>query len=73
MLQSFIKGVTRKGISSMREYTNISDKELKDLCFVNADKKYITNVIENAKKQFENGDYIVVKKDGMDVMESSVL
>ena len=57
----------------MREYTNISDKELKDLCFVNADKKYITNVIENAKKQLENGDYIIVKKDGMDVMESSVL
>ena len=40
----------------MRDYKNISDKELEDLCFVNADKKYITDVIENAKKQFENGD-----------------
>ena len=34
--------VARKGKSSMRDYSKISDEELEKLCFVNADKEYIT-------------------------------
>ena len=58
--------VARKGYAFMREYGNISDEELKDICFVNADKEYITNVIEDAKGQYANGRFIEVIKNGVD-------
>ena len=50
----------------MREYGNISDEELKDICFINADKEYITKVIEDAKEQLANGRFIEVIKNGVD-------
>ena len=49
-----------KGKSSMRDYSVISDEELEKLCFVEADKKYITNVIKESKKQIKEGNYKVI-------------
>ena len=44
----------------MRDYNKISDDELSKLCFVDADKKYITNVIEKSKQQIKEGNYKVI-------------
>ena len=59
--------VPRKGKSSMKDYSKISDEELKKSCFVNADKKYITNVIKESKKQIQEGKYkVIVSVDDID-------
>ena len=52
--------VSGKGKSSMRDYNKINDDELSKLCFVDADKKYITNVIEKSKQQIKEGNYKVI-------------
>ena len=44
----------------MRDYSNISDEELKKLCLVDADKEYITNVIKESKNQIKEGKYKVI-------------
>ena len=59
--------VSRKGKSSMRDYKKISDEELEKLCFMNADKDYITNVISKSKQQVREGKYkVVVSVTGID-------
>jgi len=44
----------------MRDYSKISDEELTKRCFVSADKKYITNLIKDSKKQIKEGKYKVI-------------
>ncbi|MBQ2185028.1 MAG: hypothetical protein II399_10370 [Lachnospiraceae bacterium] len=44
----------------MKDYSRISDEELEKMCFVNADKEYITNVISNSKRLVEEGKYKVI-------------
>ena len=44
----------------MRDYSNISDTELSKLCFVEADKRYITNVIKKSKQQVKEGKCKVI-------------
>ena len=59
--------IPRKGKSFMRDYKKISDEELEKLCFVNADKDYITNVISKSKQQVREGKYkVVVSVTGID-------
>ncbi len=51
----------------MRDYNKINDDELSKLCFVDADKKYITNVIEKSKQQIKEGNYkVIVAIDNVD-------
>lgn len=44
----------------MRDYSKINDEELEKLCFVNADKEYITNVIKHSEQQVRDGNYKVI-------------
>lgn len=44
----------------MRDYSKISDEELEKLCFVNADREYITNLIKDSKTQIKEGKYKVI-------------
>ena len=51
----------------MRDYNKINDDELSKLCFVEADKKYVANVIKKSKQQMEDGTYkVIVSVDNMD-------
>lgn len=57
----------RRGKSSMKDYSRISDEELEKMCFVNADKKYITEVISNSNRLVEEGKYkVIVSATDMD-------
>ena len=51
----------------MRDYSKMTDEELAEICFVNVDENYITQVIRNAKKQYREGHFIPIIKDGIDV------
>ena len=64
--------VPRRGKSSMKDYSRISDEELEKMCFVNADKEYITNVISNSKRLVEEGKYKVIVSV-QDVDEDTVI
>ena len=51
----------------MKDYSRISDEELEKMCFVNADKKYITEVISNSNRLVEEGKYkVIVSATDMD-------
>ena len=65
--------ITRKGKATLRDYSKISNEELEKLCFVNADKEYITNVIREGRQQVKEGRYIVVKKSGKDVCQNNAV
>jgi hypothetical protein len=41
----------------MRDYTKMSSNDLEKVCFVNANKTYITNVVEDSKKLVKEGKY----------------
>ena len=59
--------VPRRGKSSMKDYSRISDEELEKMCFVDADKKYITEVISNSNRLVEEGKYkVIVSATDMD-------
>ena len=59
--------VPRRGKSSMKDYSRISDEELEKMCFVNADKKYITEVISNSNRLVEEGKFkVIVSATDMD-------
>ena len=54
----------------MRDYEKISDAELEKLCFVDADKEYITKTIRKTKQQVKEGKYkVIVSVTGVDENE----
>lgn len=58
----------------MRDYSKISDEELEKLCFVNADRKYITNLIKDSKTQIKEGKYkVIVSTTGIDEKKSTAV
>ena len=41
----------------MRDYTKMSSNDLEKVCFVDANKTYITSVVEDSKKLVKEGKY----------------